>query len=89
MTANPGLRRIRVKILILSGICLLFVCALICRFYHVQIVRHNELLEKAQLSYTASSEQKRQRGKILDFQGEVFAGNAFFSLVTHRVFWYL
>ncbi len=72
---NPAREQIKVRILILAGICMLFAGALFYRFYTVQIIRHDELLKKALKSYTSSTGQKRQRGKILDRNGEVFAGN--------------
>ena len=72
---NQALAQIRRRIFVLIGVCILFAGALACRFYNVQITRHDELLEKARSSYTADTGIKRQRGKILDFDGEVFAGN--------------
>ena len=72
---NQVLAQIRRRIFVLIGVCILFAGALACRFYNVQITRHDELLEKARSSYTADTGIKRQRGKILDFDGEVFAGN--------------
>ena len=59
----------------LSGICLLLAAALGYRFYHVQIVRHAELLEKAQKGYTTKKDETKQRGKIYDADGYLLVGN--------------
>ena len=44
---NPLLSQVKIRILVLAGVCLLFAVALGWRFYHVQITRHAELLQKA------------------------------------------
>lgn len=45
------------------------------RLYGIQVLRHEELYEKAKAKYTASSTQSGQRGLILDVHGRLLAGN--------------
>lgn len=72
---NSQLSQVKVRIVFLAVVCLLFAGALGCRFYHVQIRRHPELLEKAKLGYTARKVEVRQRGKIYDADGYLLVGN--------------
>ena len=72
---NPALSRSKWRIISLAFFCLLLTAALCYRFYVVQIVRHEELLAKAQKSYTTNREEIRQRGKIFDRDGNLLVGN--------------
>ncbi|MBR7121824.1 MAG: penicillin-binding protein 2 [Lentisphaeria bacterium] len=72
---NQALRQVRSRIWCLVVLCLLFAGALVYRFYVVQILRHEELLAKAQSSYTSSRSQQKERGKILDVNGNTLVGN--------------
>lgn len=72
---NPALSKSLGRIIILAAVCLLFAGALSYRFYVIQITRHAELYQKATKSYTASSEEVRQRGKIFDRDGNLLVGN--------------
>ncbi|MBQ4329631.1 MAG: penicillin-binding protein 2 [Lentisphaeria bacterium] len=72
---NPLLSQVKIRILVLAGVCLLFAVALGWRFYHVQITRHAELLQKAKKGYTARRTEIKQRGKIYDADGYLLVGN--------------
>ena len=72
---SSPLSPVRKKIVFLAGICLLLAGALVYRFYVVQILRHEELLKEAQSRYTIREGKMRQRGKILDADGNLLVGN--------------
>lgn len=59
----------------MAGICLILAGALVHRFYVVQIVRHEELLEKAKKRYTVDERRMKPRGRILDADGNLLVGN--------------
>lgn len=59
---------------ILGGLILAF-AALGHHLYHLQIVRHTELYEKARAKYTSSRTSRGQRGSIYDVRGNLLAGN--------------
>ena len=64
------------RIYVLIGICLVLTGALVYRFYVVQIVRHEELKKEAENRYTSRNDKKmKQRGKILDADGNLLVGN--------------
>ncbi|MCF7855097.1 MAG: penicillin-binding protein 2 [Candidatus Pacebacteria bacterium] len=48
---------------------------LTCHVYNLQIVRNDELFQKARRKYTAHQEEKGERGEIYDVQGNLLAGN--------------
>ena len=50
--------------------------ALLCRLYYLQIVRHEELQEKAVAQQTRSSTISASRGTIYDANGETLAISA-------------
>ncbi|MBE6355483.1 MAG: penicillin-binding protein 2 [Lentisphaerae bacterium] len=72
---NPSLAPVRKKIVLLAGICLILTGALVYRFYVVQIVRHEELLKEAESRYTIREGKMRQRGRILDADGNLLVGS--------------
>ncbi len=72
---NSRLSQVKIRILVLSAVCLLLAGALGYRFYQVQIVRHAELLKKARRGYTARKVEIKQRGKIYDVDGNLLVGN--------------
>lgn len=72
---NPLLSQVKIRIIVLAGVCLLFAAALGWRFYHVQITRHAELLQKAKKWYTTKKTDMKQRGKIYDADGYLLVGN--------------
>ncbi len=49
--------------------------ALLCRLYHIQINRHDELYAKAKNQYTAVVTSKGKRGEIYDCHGNLLVGN--------------
>lgn len=49
--------------------------AVTAHLYRLQIVRHDELLEKARAKYTTSRTESGRRGAILDVNGNLLAGN--------------
>ena len=72
---NSPLSPVRKKIVLMAGICLILAGALVHRFYVVQIVRHEELLEKAKKRYTVDERRMKPRGRILDADGNLLVGN--------------
>jgi cell division protein FtsI (penicillin-binding protein 3) len=49
--------------------------AVTVHLYHLQLIRHEELLDKARAKYTAELTESGQRGLILDVHGNLLAGN--------------
>jgi cell division protein FtsI/penicillin-binding protein 2 len=45
------------------------------RLYFIQVIRHQELYEKAKKNYTVTIKSEGHRGLIFDFNGELLAGN--------------
>ena len=72
-SSNDAIRR-RIR----WGIVFLFVVMgyLIFHLYGVQIVRHDELLEKARKIYTTRVSTKTERGEIFDMTGNLLVGNS-------------
>ena len=72
---NPALTPVKRRIWLLCAVCVLLGIALSCRFYVIQIRRHEELYRKAQNWYTTSKDKMKQRGKIFDADGNLLVGN--------------
>ncbi|MBE6389490.1 MAG: penicillin-binding protein 2 [Lentisphaerae bacterium] len=72
---NPALTPVKRRIWLLCAVCIVLAIALSCRFYVIQIRRHDELYQKAQNWYTASKDKMKQRGKIFDADGNLLVGN--------------
>lgn len=79
LTSNDGVRvRIYLVVVVLLG---LFVYVGI-RLYFLQIVRHDELYEKAKRKYTAVHTKTGKRGEIRDIDGHLLVGNVPISQVV-------
>lgn len=72
LTGNDHLR-IRTKLVV--AIFILIFLGLWIRLYHVQIVRHKELYQKARKQYTATKTTVTKRGEIFDVNGNLLVGN--------------
>ncbi len=66
---------IRSRIVIIAFVLLLAFLALGSYLYTVQILRHDELYEKAKKKYTSTKESHGERGEIYDFNGNLLVGN--------------
>ncbi|MDD3155803.1 MAG: penicillin-binding protein 2 [Victivallaceae bacterium] len=66
---------VRVRMRVLFLLVPLLLAGLLVRFYVVQIVRHEELLEKARKKYTAIKVTTGLRGEIFDREGHLLVGN--------------
>ena len=76
MNVSPGhLRSVRIRILVIAGIFLVLTGAIVWRYYVLQIVRHQELKDKAAKRVTATMVIQKQRGRIFDFSGNLLVGN--------------
>ncbi len=64
-----------IRIALLIAAFLAGFTALGVHFYHLQVSRHPELLQKAQAKYTASRTQSGIRGEIYDVGGNLLAAN--------------
>ncbi len=72
----PGhLQPLRRRIVIFGICCLAAAVVILWKFYVLQIRRHGELLQKAQLRYTYTNVVKNQRGRIFDVSGNLLVGN--------------
>ena len=76
MNIAPGhLRSVRIRILVIAGIFLVLSGVIVWRYYILQIVRHQELKDKATRRVTGTRVIKNQRGRIFDFGGNLLVGN--------------
>ena len=72
---NIHLQSVKLRIIAFALLCLIGAGGIAWQFYKVQILRHDELLEKARRRYTTKEVRKRQRGRIFDADGNLLAGN--------------
>ena len=72
---NIHLHSVKLRIIAFALLCLIGAGGIAWQFYKVQILRHDELLEKARRRYTTKEVRKRQRGRIFDADGNLLAGN--------------
>ena len=72
LTGNDHLR-IRTKLIV--AIFILIFLGLWGRLYHVQVVRHKELYQKAKRQYTTTKTTTTKRGEIFDVNANLLVGN--------------
>lgn len=72
LTSNDAVK-VRTKLIVL--VLILCFAALAVRMYFVQIVRHDELYDKARSQYTAVRTKQGKRGEIFDYSGNLLVGN--------------
>ena len=64
-----------IRILLCTAVFAVFLAAVAGRLYFVQIVRGQELYSKAKKVYTTVKNEKGERGRIFDRNGNLFVGN--------------
>ena len=69
-------RKVKLRSIILGGVCTLFFLCLIGRLYWVQIVEASELMEKAEKNWEENKILSPVRGTIYDRNGEILAQDA-------------
>jgi cell division protein FtsI/penicillin-binding protein 2 len=65
----------KTRIIFVAALFILSLTAMVVRFYYVQVVRHEELYNKARKEYTDVIKKKGKRGEIYDINGFLLAGN--------------
>ena len=71
----PLLKNVRVRIIVLASLWMPVFCCFVWRAYHLQITRHKELKEKAQIKYLAKVKIIGKRGEIFDADGNLLVAN--------------
>ncbi len=72
LTGNDALR-IRTKLIV--AIFILIFVGMWWRLYYIQVIRHEELYDKARKQYTAIKTTVSKRGEIFDSNGNLLVGN--------------
>ena len=65
----------RIRLLVLALAAMIGFGALAWHLFELQILRHDELLNKARLKYTTSTSARGSRGQLYDLHGSLLAGN--------------
>lgn len=68
-------RNVAGRMILCISIITIFFLYVIAMFYHVQIRRHTELLEKARNKYITKDKTQGKRGEIYDKNGSLLVGN--------------
>ena len=71
----PLLKNVRSRIIFFAALWIPIVCCFVWRAYHLQIVRHDELWEKAQKKYSSKVKIAGRRGEIRDKEGNLLVAN--------------
>lgn len=72
---TPLLKNIRFRIIFLAVLWIPILVCFVWRAYHVQIVRHAELKEKARIKYSTKVKITGKRGEIFDADGNLLVAN--------------